>query len=44
MLPLGDGFIVGTSLKQGGDTFKPIDSRRAEEFMGMMKKLRGRMA
>ena len=42
MFPLGDGFIVGTSLKQEGDTFKPIDPARAEEFMRKMKGLRER--
>jgi len=44
MIPLGDGFIVGTSLKQSGDTFKPIDQKRAEEFMGKMQVMRGRTA
>jgi hypothetical protein len=40
MFPLGEGFIVGTSLKEGGDTFKPIDPKRAKEFMAKMKSLR----
>jgi uncharacterized protein len=44
MLPMGDGFIVGTSLKKGGDTFKPIDPARAAEFMVKMKALRGKDA
>jgi uncharacterized protein len=44
MLLLGDGFIVGTSLKEGGDTFKPIDPARAKAFMEKMKALRGRIA
>jgi len=42
MLPLGDAFIVGTSLKKDGDTFSPIDPRRAEEFMRKVTALRGR--
>ena len=42
MLPLGDGFIVGTSLKEGGDTFKPIDPERAKAFMSKMKTLRSK--
>jgi len=42
MYPLGDGFIVGTSLKQGGDTFSPIDPARANRFMEKIKELRGR--
>ena len=42
MLPLGDAFSVGTSLKKDGDTFNPIDPRRAEEFMRKFTGLRGR--
>jgi len=41
MYPLGDGFIVGTSLKEDGDTFKPIDPSRARQFMTKIKSLRG---
>jgi hypothetical protein len=44
MISLGEGFIVGTSLKENGDTFKPIDPRRAEDFMKKVKSLRGRTA
>jgi len=40
MYPLGDGFIVGTSLKEDGDTFKPIDPSRARQFMKKIKSLR----
>ena len=40
MFPLGDAFIVGTSLKENGDTFKQIDPKRAKEFMTKMKALR----
>ena len=42
MFPIGDGFIVGTSLKKGGDTFNPIDPERAKKFMEKVKALRGR--
>jgi len=27
-LPIADGFIVGTSLKRGGELAKPVDPRR----------------
>ncbi len=37
----GDAFIVGTSLKEGGDTFKSIDPARAKAFMQKVKILRG---
>jgi predicted TIM-barrel enzyme len=40
MYPLGDAFIVGTSLKEDGDTFKQIDPKRAKEFMTKMKAMR----
>lgn len=38
--PKGDAFIVGTSLKTDGDTFKPIDQKRAQAFMERMILLR----
>lgn len=41
MFPLGDAFIVGTSLKVDGDTFNPIDPARASAFMKKFKALRG---
>jgi predicted TIM-barrel enzyme len=41
MYPLGDAFIVGTSLKVGGDTFQPIDPARAMAFMEKFKAMRG---
>jgi membrane complex biogenesis BtpA family protein len=37
----GDAFIVGTSLKEDGDTFRSIDPVRAKAFMKKMKALRG---
>ena len=42
MYDLGDAFIVGTSLKKGGETFNPIDADRAKKFMDKMRALRGR--
>lgn len=41
MFDLGDAFIVGTSLKEGGDTFKPIDPARAKAFMKKFQTMRG---
>ena len=41
MYPLGDAFIVGTSLKEDGDTFNPIDPVRAKAFMDRFKAMRG---
>ncbi|HWP69219.1 MAG TPA: BtpA/SgcQ family protein [Rectinemataceae bacterium] len=40
MYDLGDAFIVGTSLKENGDTFKPIDPVRARAFMEKIKAMR----
>jgi len=31
-LPLADGFIVGTSLKAGGDVARPVDARRVAQL------------
>jgi membrane complex biogenesis BtpA family protein len=42
MFPLGDAFIVGTSLKEKGETFNPIDPARAKKFMEKVRDLRGR--
>jgi hypothetical protein len=41
MFNYGDAFIVGTSLKIEGDTFKPIDPYRAKAFMEKVAFLRG---
>lgn len=41
MFELGDAFIVGTSLKEDGDTFKPIDPASARSFMNKFNSLRG---
>ena len=40
MFPLGDAFIVGTSLKVDGDTFNSVDSGRAKAFMKKVEALR----
>ncbi len=42
MYPYGDAFIVGTSLKVDGDTFRPIDPERAKIFMQKIRAMRGR--
>ncbi|MFA7568930.1 MAG: BtpA/SgcQ family protein [Defluviitoga tunisiensis] len=41
MLNIGDGVIVGTSLKIDGDTFKPIDFEKACSFIKEVKRIRG---
>ncbi|MDE3075503.1 MAG: BtpA/SgcQ family protein [Chloroflexota bacterium] len=41
VLEAGDGIIVGSSLKQDGDTWKPIDRARARAFMRRVRELRG---
>jgi len=43
MLTLGDGIIMGTSVKVDGDTFKPVDKKRAKEFMEKAKHLREKL-
>lgn len=40
MLALGDGIIMGTSVKVDGDTFKPVDPKRAREFMEKARRVR----
>ncbi len=40
LLPHGDGFIAGTSLKTGGRTTHPVDRSRVSEFMAVVKRLR----
>lgn len=41
VLRVADGCIVGSSLKQGGDTWKPVDAARAEDFMTRARAARG---
>ena len=33
VLSIADGCIVGTALKEGGDTWRPVDLERAKDFM-----------
>lgn len=40
-LPHADGFIVGSSLKRGGQLAEPVDVRRVRQLAGVLK--RGRM-
>lgn len=35
-LPAADGFIVGTSLKEGGDVAAPVSATRTEDFMSRL--------
>ena len=41
VLAVADGCIVGSALKQGGDTWKAIDPERAADFMARVRKARG---
>lgn len=41
VLAVADGCIVGSALKEGGDTWKPVDPERAKEFMALARKARG---
>jgi uncharacterized protein len=40
VLAVADAAIVGTSLKQGGDTWKPVDADRAMQFMDAVRAIR----
>ena len=40
ILKIADGVIVGSSLKVNGDTWKPIDPKRALDFMNKVKSIR----
>ena len=40
ILAVGDGCIIGTHFKQGGDTWKPVDGDRVKRFMDKVGKLR----
>lgn len=42
VLKHADGVIVGTSLKVDGDTEKPLDPKRVEEFVRASRRVRGR--
>ena len=41
VLAVADGCIVGSSLKVDGDTWNPVDSERAAEFMRLARAARG---
>ena len=41
ILRVADGCIVGSSLKEGGDTWRPVDPDRAAEFMSLAREARG---
>lgn len=41
VLRIADGCIVGSALKQGGDTWKPVDPERAADFMARARAARG---
>jgi len=40
ILAVGDGCVIGTHFKQGGDTWKPVDGDRVKRFMDVVRKLR----
>jgi membrane complex biogenesis BtpA family protein len=40
ILAIGDGVIIGTHFKQGGDTWKAVDGDRVKRFMDKVKTLR----
>ena len=40
-LSVADGAIVGSSLKEDGNTWNPVDPKRVKEFMGKVKQVRG---
>ncbi len=41
VLAVADGCIVGSALKQDGDTWKAVDPERAADFMARVTKARG---
>ena len=41
VLRIADGCVVGTALKEGGDTWKPVDPDRARDFMDRARDARG---
>ena len=40
VLKTADGCIVGSSLKENGNTWKPVDPKRARDFMNIVSKFR----
>jgi membrane complex biogenesis BtpA family protein len=40
VLRVADGCIVGSALKEGGDTWKPVDPERAKDFMDRARAVR----
>ncbi len=40
VLKIADGCIVGSSLKDNGDTWSPVNPKRAMDFMNIVKKFR----
>jgi predicted TIM-barrel enzyme len=41
VLRIADGCVVGSALKVGGDTWKPVDPERARDFMERARDARG---
>ncbi len=41
VLAVADGCVVGTALKEGGDTWAPVDRERAADFMARARAARG---
>lgn len=41
VLRVADGCVVGSALKRGGDTWKPVDPDRAADFMARARAARG---
>jgi membrane complex biogenesis BtpA family protein len=41
VLAIADGCIVGSSLKEAGDTWRPVDPERAAAFMAAARRARG---
>jgi membrane complex biogenesis BtpA family protein len=41
VLRIADGCVVGSALKVGGDTWKPVDPERARDFMERVRDARG---
>jgi uncharacterized protein len=41
VLRIVDGCVVGTALKEGGDTWRPVDPERARDFMARAREARG---
>jgi predicted TIM-barrel enzyme len=40
ILSIGDGVVIGTHFKVGGDTWKAVDGDRVKRFMDKVKTLR----